>query len=566
MISQHGPAVRALVAPLAIGLWVGAMLLSRAVSSADQISLTGNRVVAGTLYRQGDMYVIQPDQGAAFKVPLDAVTGIVMGPAANTPAAARQAWQTLQGQIAQSSNLKKIMAMARAYLKKYPHSPSLSAARQTLAQYRKIQAKGWVKFGGHWVSPARRDELLASLQAQTAVALRHLKAGQWATARSQTAAVLKVFPQFYDALIVDGVAQYRMGYILAARRDFHHAVQAAPDHPVGWNDLAIVAFRQRLEPEALRDYASALPLAAGSRMLLDNIAAALHSYKHSRNTVLYKNLARSFHLADMQMQRKMARFGLYRYGDTWVTKAQFRKLRKRIQAYHQAKAALQTQYNTARRDLDNTEQQLQQVAVQISNLTIQIVNLQVQQQFYATQTGVYNLDTQLLINNYSTQLNAQQALQTKLLRQKDAIIAAMQQMRRVAHKMQTHPVQTQYTGNQQLMLPTDLVPPPAKPKPPASGSTGFVPRPGLIGLPVVWQLPALPRPIPAAALVQDNAPLLPAYYPGFFTVGPIYPPYQPLGYPFCHRRFRGKPLFDMRSPTGRSGGWNGQVMVLPEGK
>ncbi len=566
MISQHGPTVRAWAAPLALGLCVGVMALSRAVSSADQISLTGNRVVSGTLYRQGDMYVIQPDKGPAFKVPLDAVTGIVMGPAANTPAAAQQTWRMLQSEITELSDPKKIIAMTEAYLKKYPHSPSLALARQTLAKYRQIQAKGWVKFGGHWVSPARRDELLASLQAQTAVALRHLKAGQWAAARDQTAAVLKVFPEFYDALIVNGVVQYRMGNILAARRDFHQAVKVAPDQPVAWNDLAIVAFRQRLEPEALRDYGSALPLAAGSRMLLDNIAAALHSYQRSRTTVLYKNLARSFHLADAQMQKRMARFGLYRYGDTWVTKAQFRKLRQRIQAYHQAKVALQTQYNTARRDLDNTEQQLQQVAAQISNLTIQIVNLQVQQQFYATQTGVYNLGTQLLINNYSTQLNAQQALQTKLLRQKDAIIAAMQQMRRVAHKMQTHPVQAQYTGNQQLMLPTDLVPPPAKPKPPASGSTGFVPRPGLIGLPVVWKLPALPTPIPAAALVQDNASLLPAYYPGFFTVGPIYPPYKPLGYPFCHRRFRGKPLFEMGSPMGRSGGWNGQVMALPRGK
>ncbi len=565
MISQHGPTVRAWAAPLALGLCVGVMALSRTVSSADQISLTGNRVVSGTLYRQGDMYVIQPDKGAAFKVPLDAVTGIVMGPAANTPAAAQQAWQTLQGQITQSSDIKKIMAMIRAYLKKYPHSPSMAAAQQTLAKYRQIQARGWIKFGGHWIPSERRNQMLASLQAQTAAALRALTAGQWARARSQTAAVLKVFPQFYDALIVDGVAQYRMGNILAARRDFRNAVQAAPDHSVGWNDLAIVAFRQRLEPEALRDYTSALPLAAGSRMLLDNIAAALHSYKHSRNTVLYKNLARSFHLADMQMQKRMARFGLYRYGDTWVTKAQFRKLRKRVHAYHQAKAALQTQYNTARRDLNNTEQQLHQVSVQISNLTIEIVNLQVQQQFYATQTGVYNLDTQLLINNYSTQLNAQQSLQTKLLRQKDAIIAAMQRMRGIARKMQRHPVQIQYTGNQQLMVPTDLVPPHA-PKRPVPAATGFVPQPGLIGLPVVWQLPALPRPIPAAALVQDNSSLLPAYYPGFFTVGPVYPPYQPLGFPFCHRRFRGKPLFNMGSPTGRSGDWNGKVMVLPLGK
>ena len=338
--------------------------------------------------------------------------------------------------------------------------------------------------------------------------------------------------------------------------DFNQAVKVGPDHPVGWNNLAIVAFRQRLEPEALRDYASALPLAAGNRRLLDNMAAALHSYNRSRKTLLYKKLARAFHLADMQMQKRMARFGLYRYGDTWVTKAQFRRLRKRIQAYHQAKASLQNQYNAARRDLANTEQQLQQVAVQISNLTMQIVNLQVQQQFYATQTGVYNLGTQVLINNYSTQLSAQQALQTKLLHQKDAIFGAMQQMRRVAQQMQAHPVQAQYTGNQQLMLPTDLTPPRAQPKPGqavAPASTGFSPRPGVIGLPVIWKLPVLPRPIPAAALVQDNSLLLPPYYPGFFTVGPVYPPYGPFGYPRCHKRFRGKPLFDA-GPIMRNGG------------
>ena len=309
MISQHGPIVRAVVAPLAICVWVGVMALSGAPSSADQISLIGNRVVSGTLYRQGDMYVIQPDKGAAFKVPLDAVTGIVMGPAANTPAAAQQTWRMLQDEITQLSDLKKIIAMTKAYLKKYPHSPSVALARQTLAKYRQIQAKGWVKFGGQWISPDRRDELLANLQAQTAAALRHLKAGQWAIARRQTASVLKTFPQFYDALIVDGVAQYRMGNIVAARRDFHQAVKVAPDQFVGWNNLAIVAFRQRLEPESLRDYASALPLAAGSRMLLDNIAAALHSYQRSRKTVLYKNLARSFQLADAQMQKRMARFG-----------------------------------------------------------------------------------------------------------------------------------------------------------------------------------------------------------------------------------------------------------------
>ncbi|MGC8551360.1 MAG: hypothetical protein ACP5O7_00680 [Phycisphaerae bacterium] len=434
--------------------------ISAARVQGDEISLADGRTIEGTLQRQDGKYLITPVNGAPFTVGLNQVSGITLGPSPASPAYAHQQWQGVLTKLNRSDDAIKAIALIEAYQKKFPHSPDAAQVQSSLKEYQHIQQLGLVKYAGKWVTPLQRETIQSQMDRVVASAEATLRSGDLQSASAKVLGVLKLDADNVGALVVGGVAEYRMNHLPQSALLLRKAVKLAPNDAVAWNDLAVVSYEQRQQPQALNYYTKAVNLASGNRLLLDNVAAALHFYKHDRNAYLYKNLRHTFTHADTQMQLKLARQGLYRYGDTWITRSQHARLAGVHSRYETQKLTLEAQYAGATTRLASVNKEIADANDRINQITAEIVNLELAQQALLAQTGAINITNQAILQADIAQLNHEKAVLAQLTNDRNNLIAAIEQMKVQAANMIKNPPHTGYLGLQQMMLPGDLTHPP----------------------------------------------------------------------------------------------------------
>ncbi|NNM84210.1 MAG: hypothetical protein HKL96_00395 [Phycisphaerales bacterium] len=447
----------------AVAIAVAATLLlnvSAARVHGDEISLADGRTIEGTLQRQDGKYLITPAHGEPFTVGLNQVSSITLGPSPASPAYAHQVWQAVLANLKRTDDAGHAIAIIKAYQKKFPQSPDSAQAQSSLTEYQHIERQGLVKYAGKWVTPLQRQTLQRQIGRDVAAAEATLRAGDLQSASTKVQSVLKLDASDVGALVVGGVADYRMNHLPQSARLLGKAVKLAPNNAVAWNDLAVVSFEQRQQPQALNYYTKAINLASGNRLLLDNVAAALHFYNHDRNTFLYKNLRHTFAQADTQMQLRLARQGLYRYGDTWITRSQHARLAGVHSQYETQKLTLEAQYAGATTRLASVTKEISDANDRINQITAEIVNLELAQQALLAQTGAINITNQAILQADIAQLNHEKAVLAQLTNDRNNLIAAIGQMKVQAANMIKNPPHTGYVGLQQMMLPGDLSNPP----------------------------------------------------------------------------------------------------------
>ncbi len=437
--------------------------LAAASVHADTISLTDGRVIQGHLERHGNKYLIYPDHGAAFAVPVKDLAGIELGGPSTPATAAKNAFGSLQYDIGRATNLDAIIKSISAFITQYPHSTLRAKARAELMTYKQYRALKFVRFANKWMAPDQVKIRKAQAAGSAQAALADYHAGKFSAARTAAAAALKINPDSSRAMIILGALDYRAGNLPGAERYFTAVLSRHPKSVIADNDLAITAYHQRQQPRALVYYRKALNLDSGNRLLLDNIFIALNHYSGNHVALLYRNLSNIFTQADIKMQAVMAKQGLYRLGATWVPQAIHEQMSVKIAAYEKQKNALQAQYDSAQLYLRGVQQQIQQLVAQINSLNTSIGYLQVQENYSYLQTGYADLNYQALISSYMAQLADAQAQRTKLQSREVSTITAMQQMRLQAKLLQKSAPARAFLVHQRMMLPGDLthVPPPA---------------------------------------------------------------------------------------------------------
>ena len=441
------------------------VLITLAASAlhADTITLTDGRVIQGHLDRNGSKYVITPNHGVVFEVPVKDLASIELGGPANPATAAKNAFSALQYHIGRQTSLDTIIKSITDYMAHYPHSAFLKKAQAELIKYQQYRSLGFVRFDGKWVSAQQVKALKAQSTAKMEMALTNYKAGKFEAAGALAQAALKINPSNGKALIILGALDYRAGNYTAASRHFSAVLAKNPKNVIANNDLAITAYHQRQQPRALVYYRKALNLDSGNRLLLDNIFIALNHYSGNHAAMLYQNLRHLFTQADVKMQTLMARKGLYRLGATWVPTALHKQMAIKMAYYEKQKNALQAQYDSARLYLHGVEQQIQQLVRQINSLNASIGYLQVAQNYSYMQTGFVDLNYQALMSGYMAQLTESQLQRTKLQGREASTITALNQMRLQAKVLEKSAPGQAFLVHQRIMLPGDLthVPPPA---------------------------------------------------------------------------------------------------------
>ncbi len=443
-------------------LFATAMMAVTAIAPADIITLKNGRIVDGRLYRQNNHFLIKPVSGGIMVVGLGDVASVELQTARNPAEKARQAWQFLRVQINRKKNVGQIIVLITAYLKTYPHSPLRAQAEKTLSRFQKYQTDGFVRFSGRWVSLKTRAELMAKCRWITQMARKLLRDGKIIQAVGKSRQALAINPAYTNALIIGGVAERRLGNMPGATRLFRAVLAAHPRNTIALNDLAIVRFDQREQPAALRQYQKAIILAAGNRLLLDNISAALRAYRGSRRAILYRRLQRTFALADRQMRIRMAKKGLYRFGNTWVNARARAYLNRKSRAYRRRKESLVAHYKTAQIELQSVNTQLRQIKRRIAALINTINYSEFDQEALFMQGVMIFLPNEAMLSSDTAALTQAQSQQVKLRTQRVRIQANIQNIRLAAAALTRKEPTAMRTDIQRMMLPGDLknVPPP----------------------------------------------------------------------------------------------------------
>ena len=442
----------------------GVLIVLAAVGvRADTITLTDGRVIQGHLDRTGNKYLIQPEHGAAFEVPVKDLAGIELGGPSNPVTAAQNAYSALMYHIDRDTSLNVIIKSIKGFIAGYPHSTLLKKAQAKLMVYQQYRALGFIRFAGKWMAADQVKQVTAKAAAKAAAALADYNAGKFDAARAAAMAALKINPESTAAQIILGALAYRAGNLPDAGRYFAAVLSRHPKNVIANNDMAVTVYHQRQQPRALVYYRKALNLDSGNRLLLDNIYIALNDYSGNHVAWLYQNLHKMFTLADGKMQATMAKRGLYRLGATWVPAELHDQMAVKMAVYEKRKNALQAQYDSARLYLHGLQQQIQQIVAQINNLNTSIGYLQVQENYTYLQTGYMNLNYQTLMSGYMAQLTEAQAQRTKLQSREVSTITALRQMRIQARLLEKSAPAGALKAHQRIMLPGDLthVPPPA---------------------------------------------------------------------------------------------------------
>jgi chromosome segregation ATPase len=209
-------------------------------------------------------------------------------------------------------------------------------------------------------------------------------------------------------------------------------------------------------------YTKALVAVPDHRLLLDNIAEALNSYKGDKDAPPYKNLLRQFDQAETRMEATLAKKDLYRFGSTWVNQEQLNRLTSQRKQVVDAMTDLDTRYKSALAAAASIEQDSRQTAADFDATAADINALSLMIQ--AGQT--HNDDVGYLVSRRDALLGDLDRLEHRKAQLEDQsvkVTAAIKQYRVEAEKLKAQFASTQtalFTGIQRMFEPGDVETPP----------------------------------------------------------------------------------------------------------
>jgi tetratricopeptide (TPR) repeat protein len=349
------------------------LLVAAGLLRGDVIVLRDGSRIEGKVRRSDGGWTVTLADGSSVFVGSEDVRSLEMTPATrptNDVALARLT--SLRRSVENLADPRVVVDRYRQYLEMNDGTPAAEQAREDLKLWQERVERGLRKLGNRWVDPAEFEQLVVS-QTRAALEARALiKAGRSRDAEALLRQVLADDPANISALYLLGVLQFRQDQLAPAKRCFEQVLQTAPQHAPSLNNIAVVLFRQRQYGASLSFYEQALSAAPGQRDLLDNVAEAMEAAPDEvRKGLAGQRLARRFAEQDRALQRDLAERGLFRWGSTWIDRAELERLQEAEKQINQRLADLDrdreiTQQRISRinRDIEANEQTLRTIEQQ----------------------------------------------------------------------------------------------------------------------------------------------------------------------------------------------------------
>ena len=277
------------------------------------------------------------------------VKSLEKGTAKPPPPAADAALASLRRSVAPLTDIAQIISRYNAFLERYKGTSAADSAQGDLDLWKMRQTKNMVKVGSSWITPEEQSAVLQKVVSAVDPIREMIKDGRVKEADAALTELLALDPSNVAGLYLRGVLYVKQGQLMQARAPFQRVRELVPDHAPTLNNLAVILFQQRQQPAALVLYDLALASAPADRRILDNVAEALHALPPEfQQSAAAQRLARRFFELDGQLQKQLADQGLYRWGGSYVTKAQIDEVKRGEEGIKARLDALSSEYNRTR--------------------------------------------------------------------------------------------------------------------------------------------------------------------------------------------------------------------------
>jgi tetratricopeptide (TPR) repeat protein len=430
---------------------------------AELIHLHDGTTIEGDIKRAADGWYVTDSSGKTTHVTSDRVKSIELTAKGNPKDLAAGRLASLRRSVEALPDIKLVITRYEQFLEQNKDTPAAADARKDLAQWKDRLSKGMVKVGTKWVLPEERAEMQEKALAVVAQARDLLKQNKLREADAAVQKALEADPTNVSALYLRGLILYRQDQVQPARKAFEAIKEQMPDHGPALNNLAVVLWRQNQHMAAMTTYLQAMQAMPLNKEVLNNVAEALNALpEDQRKAPIVQKVFRLWQEQDAQLQQQLMPLGWYRWGATWVDKAQFDKLQAVEKEVREKIAKLETDFADAQQKINTIDSQKQQ-----NQLAIQYMD----QSRFATdpQTGrqiVYPLPPQ-----YWDYVRANQRLDV----QRAETVSLLDTLRAKAQAVKRELPVPKYTGAQLLIgvegtpaiVPAEAKKPDPAPAPPA---------------------------------------------------------------------------------------------------
>jgi tetratricopeptide (TPR) repeat protein len=328
---------------------------------ADIVHLNDGSSINGEIKKAADGWFVTDPHGKVRHITTDEVRSIELAPRGDPKEVAMGRLASLRRSVEALSDPKQIIDRYEKFIEQNKDSSIAADAKKDLVQWRERLAQKRVKVGSAWVTPEERSTMQEKALLVADQARELLKQNKLKDADATVTKALEADPTNVSALYLKGLIAYRQDQIPAARKAFEAVKEAMPDHGPALNNLAVILWRQNQQMAAIGVYFQAMQAMPLNKELLNNVAEALNALTdEQRKAPLAQKAIKLWTEQDAQLQQLMMSQGLYRWGATWVDKAQYEKLQVAEKEVKDKIAKLEEEFADAQAKVDTIDGQMRQ--------------------------------------------------------------------------------------------------------------------------------------------------------------------------------------------------------------
>lgn len=408
----------------------------------DVVHLKDGRVLQGKVQRGPEGYIVTTEDGRTLTIPVDQVKLLE---ATNDPADADRAMQgllSLRRAVQSLDDIDLILERYRRFVDQNANTPAAQEAQRDIEQWEQRKAQGLVKFAGQWVTPQVREEARLHSMDKAQQALQLLKQGRMTEADPLLREALEEDPQNITAMYLRAYLLAEQDQLVMAKKLLEETLSLVPDHVATLNNLAVVLWRQKQPAAAMVRYDRAMMVSPRNKHILNNVAEALHALPEDAQRASASQKAKQrFESQDAQLQAELEPTGWYRWGSTWVNRDQLNQLREAERQIQEKLDALAERFDQVQAiirriegDLDGNARSMRQIEAN---------------------SYIRDLDGNFIAVPYPPIYYDLQRDNANLVRQREAEVSRLQDLRQAAAQIRQQLPVPRYTGAQRPFGPQD---------------------------------------------------------------------------------------------------------------
>jgi tetratricopeptide (TPR) repeat protein len=328
---------------------------------ADIVHLNDGSSINGDIKKAADGWFVTDVHGKVRHVSTEEVRSIELAPRGDPKDVAIGRLASLRRSIEALNDPKMIIDRYEKFIEQNKEASIAQDARKDLAEWRERMAQRKVKVGSNWVTPEERSAMQEKALLVADQARELLKQNKLRDADATVSRALEADPSNVSALYLKGLIAYRQDQIPAARKAFEAVKEAMPDYGPVLNNLAVILWRQNQQMAAIGVYFQAMQAMPLNKELLNNVAEALNALTdEQRKSPVAQKAIKLWTEQDTQLQQQMMTQGLYRWGASWVDKAQYEKLQVAEKEVKEKIAKLEADFADAQAKVDTIDAQARQ--------------------------------------------------------------------------------------------------------------------------------------------------------------------------------------------------------------